>query len=74
MNWGNTVATTKPQRSATLYLLNPSFNTFGGISRWQARIGEEITLFGNAANAGEVLLSAKTGTGKTSGHMIYEVV
>lgn len=74
MNWGNTVATTKPQRSATLYLLQPSFNTFGGISRWQARYGEEITVFGNAANAGEVLLSAKVGTGKTSGHILYEVV
>lgn len=72
--WGNTIATTKAQRAATLYLLAPSFNTFGGISRWQARYGEEITVFGNAANAGEVLLSAKTGTGKTSGHILYEVV
>lgn len=74
MNWGNTVATTKPQRAATLYLLQPSLNTFGGISRWQARYGEEITVFGNAANAGEALLSSKAGTGKTSGHIIYEVV
>lgn len=73
-NFGNTVATTKPQRSSTLYLLPLSFNTFGGITRWQARMGEEITMFGNANNAGEVILSAKTGTGKTSGHIIYEVV
>ena len=74
MNWGNTIATTKAQRAATLYLLQPSLNTYGGISRWQARYGEEITTYGNANNAGEVLLSAKTGTGKTSGHIIYEVV
>jgi hypothetical protein len=74
MNWGNTIATTKAQRSSTLYLLQPSLNTFGGISRWQARYGEEITVFGNAANAGEVLLSSKAGAGKTSGHIIYEVV
>jgi hypothetical protein len=72
--WGNTVATVKPQRSSTLYLLATSLNTYGGIYRWQARYGEEITLFGNAANAGEVLLSSKVGTGKTSGHILYEVV
>jgi hypothetical protein len=73
-NWGNTAATSGAQRAATLYLLSLSCNTFGGISRWQARYGEEITVFGTAANAGEVLLSSKTGTGKSSGHIIYEVV
>ena len=73
-SWGNTAGTSGAQRSSALYLLQTSFNTFGGIHRWQARLGEEITLFGNAANAGELLLSAKTGTGKTSGHMIYELV
>lgn len=72
-SWGSTAATTFPQRSSTLYLLAPSFNTFGGISRWQARIGEEITVMGTTATSGEVVLSAKTGTGKTSGHIIYEV-
>jgi hypothetical protein len=73
-NWGNTVATTKPQRSSTLYLLQPSVNTYGGISRWQARYGEEITFYGNANSVGEVLLSSKVGTGKSSGHILYEVV
>jgi hypothetical protein len=73
-SWGNTAATSGAQRSATLYLLEPSFNGYGGIYRWQARIGEEITLFGNAANVGEVLLSSKNGATKTSGHMLYEVV
>jgi hypothetical protein len=73
-NWGNTAATSGGQRAATLYLLMPSVNTYGGIYRWQARQNEEITLFGTAVNAGEVLLSAKTGTGKSSGQIIYEVV
>jgi hypothetical protein len=72
--WGSTAATTFPQRSSTLYLLQPSFNTFGGIARWQARYGEEITVVGTTATAGEVCLSSKAGTGKTSGHIIYEVV
>lgn len=72
-SWGSTAATTFPQRSSTLYLLAPSFNTFGGISRWQARIGEELTVQGTTASFGEVILSAKTGTGKTSGHIYYEV-
>jgi len=73
-SWGNTAATSGAQRSSTLYLLQLSLNTYGGISRWQARYGEEITGFGNTATGAEVLLSSKTGTGKSSGHMIYEVV
>lgn len=70
------VATTKPQRSATLHLLKLSFNAYGGIARWQARHGEEITIVGNTASLGECSLSAFTGgtTGATSGHVLYEVV
>ena len=30
-SWGSTAATTFPQRSSTLYLLNLSLNTYGGI-------------------------------------------
>lgn len=68
------VATTKPQRSATLHLLALSCNMYGGIARWQARHGEEINLVGNAVNTGEVSLSAFTGgtPGPCSGHCIYE--
>ena len=73
-SFGSTAATTFPQRSATGYLLDLSLNTFGGISRWQARYGEEITSFGNTQPAGEVVLSSKTDAGKTSGHILYEVV
>lgn len=73
-SWGSTAATTFPQRSSTLYLLNLSLNTFGGIARWQARYGEELTVYGNTASGGEVALSSKTGTGKTSGHILFEVV
>ncbi len=73
-SWGSTAATTFPQRSSTLYLLNLSLNTFGGISRWQARPGEELTCQGTTATAGEILISSKTGAGKTSGHIIYEVL
>lgn len=73
-SWGSTAATTFPQRSSTLYLLQPSLNTFGGIARWQARYGEEISVYGNTASGGEVCLSSKVGAGKTSGHILYEVV
>lgn len=72
--WGSTAATTFPQRSSTLQLLNLSLNTYGGIARWQARYGEEITAYGNTASLGELCLSSKAGTGKSSGHIIYEVV
>jgi hypothetical protein len=73
-SWGSTAATTFPQRSSTLYLLNLSLNTYGGIARWQARYGEEITSYGNTASGGEVILSSKAGTGKSSGHIIFEAV
>lgn len=72
--WGSTAATTFGQRSSTLYLLQPSLNTYGGIARWQARYGEEIGIIGNTASLGEVCLSSKAGTGKSSGHLIYELV
>ena len=47
-----TASTTKPQRSATLGLLNLSYNAFGGIVRWVAAPGEEIGVLGNAASFG----------------------
>lgn len=70
---GNT-NTTKPQRSTTLHLLNLSFNAFGGIVRWVAAPGEEITTIGNTASLGEVSLSAFTGgtTGLMGAHLVYE--
>lgn len=73
---GNTAATTKPQRSATLHLLHLSFNAYGGIVRWVARPGEEISVVGNSASLGEASLTAYTGgtTGAMSAHVLYEVV
>jgi hypothetical protein len=69
------IATTKPQRSATLHLLALSFNAYGGIVRWVARPGEELSVVGNTASLGEVSLSAFTGgtPGAISGHCVYEV-
>lgn len=67
-------STTKPQRSATLGLLNLSFNAFGGIVRWLAAPGSEIGVLGNTASLGEVSLSAYTGgtPGLMGAHIIYE--
>ena len=69
------VSTTKPQRSATLgHLLQHSFNAFGGIVRWQARQGEEITVVGNTASLDEVSYSGHTGSsGIISSHLVYEL-
>ena len=68
---GNTF-TTAPQRSATAHLLNLSLNAFGGIVRWLAAPGEEITIIGNTQPLGEVSLSCFTGgtPGLLGGHMI----
>lgn len=69
------VSTTKPQRSSTLgHLLQHSFNAFGGLVRWQARQGEEITVYGNGTTTGEVSYSGHTGSsGIVSAHCYYEV-
>ena len=71
---GNSNATNKPQRSSSLHLLNLSFNAFGGIVRWVAAPGEEISIVGNSASLGEVSLSAFTGgtAGLLGAHAIYE--
>lgn len=68
-------STTKPQRSSTLgALLNLSFNAFGGIVRWVAAPGEELTLLGNTASLGELSLNAFTGgtPGLMGSHFILE--
>ena len=69
-----TASTTKPQRSATLGLLNLSYNAFGGIVRWVAAPGSELKLLGNTASLGEISLSAYTGgtPGLTGAHILYE--
>lgn len=71
---GFAASTTKPQRSATLYLLTPSFNAFGGIVRWVAAPEEDISMLGNTASLGELGISAFTGgtPGLTSSHIILE--
>jgi len=66
---------TKRQRSATLGLLNLSYNAFGGIVRWHAYDpSENLKMLGNVASFGELSLSAYSGgtPGLTGAHMIYE--
>jgi len=69
-------STTKPQRAATLGLLNLSFNAFGGIVRWVAYPGEELWMLGNTASFGEFSLSAYTGgtPGLMGSHIVYETL
>lgn len=73
---GGNSATTDPQRSSTLHLLNFSFNMFGGVVRWVANPGYEISLIGNTASLGDISLSGFTGTGAaaTSGHLLMEAM
>lgn len=67
-------ATTPPQRSASLHLLNLSLQAFGGAIRWAAAPGEEIYQVGNAVNVGETSLSAFTGSGTPtiSSNVVFE--
>lgn len=67
-------STTKPQRSATLGLLNLSFNANGGNVKFQAPPYGELILLGNTASFGEISLSHYTGgtPGLLGAHFIYE--
>lgn len=67
-------ATTKPQSSATLHLLQLSLQAFGGVIRWVAAPGQEIYQVGNAVNVGETSLDAFTGSGTPtiSSHIHFE--
>ena len=67
-------ATTQPQRSVTAHLLNLTFNAFGGIVRWVAAPGEEISMIGNTQPLGEISFSGFTGSGAgpVGSHIIYE--
>ena len=74
---GNSNATLKPQRSATLKLANCSLNAFGGVYFWRAnRVEETFQIVGASANTGEITLSAFTGgtPGAVGSHMIYETL
>jgi hypothetical protein len=71
----NQWATTKPQRSSSLHLINCSLNAFGGVYFWRAnKVDECIAVYGASANIGEASLSAYTGgtPGALGAHMIYE--
>lgn len=69
------VWTTAPQVNAAIHLLNLGFNAFGGVVRWVAAPGEELTIIGNAVNTGGMSWSAFTGgtPGLMSAHTVYEV-
>lgn len=73
---GNRWATLKPRRDTAAHLLNLAFNAFGGIVRWLAAPGEEVSMVGNAASLGELSLSALTGgaPGAMGAHVIYETL
>lgn len=70
----NKAATLKPRRDVAAHLLNLSLNAFGGIVRWVAAPGEEISMVGNTASLGETSLSAFTGgtAGLLGAHLVYE--
>lgn len=70
-------ATSLPQTSATLHLLNLSLNAFGGINFWRANKWDECpTLLGNAVNVGGLTVSAWSGgtPGAIGAHCIYEAL
>jgi len=73
---GGNSAATDPQRDTAGHLLHFSFNAFGGIVRWVAADGYEISMVGNAASLGDCSLSgvATTGAAATSGHILFETV
>lgn len=69
-------STTKPQRSATLGLLNLSFNAYGGIVKWVDQDSQGIGMLGNTASLGELGISCYTGgtPGACGAHIHYETM
>jgi hypothetical protein len=69
-------ATTKPVPLSNGSILRQSFNAYGGLVRWQARQGEELTTIGQSANFGELSYSSGTGnvTAPVSWHILLEQV
>lgn len=69
-------ATTMPQRDTAKHLLQLGFNAFGGIVRWVAYPGEEITTYGlvatGSALGGELSISSAAGAGLLGTHWIHE--
>ncbi len=69
-------ATTAPQSSASLHLLELSMNAFGGIIRWNAAPTQQWNMIGNATPVGETILSANTpgagGSALLTSHLLYE--
>ena len=74
LNVGNVFGTSYNTRTLANHLINLSFNAFGGIVRWVAAPGEELTIVGNTAPLGTLSLSCWTGgtPGLLGGHIIYE--
>jgi hypothetical protein len=71
--YGQVYATTYP--TTGLHALQLSLNTFGGIIRWVAAPGEEVVSIGAATLLpvdADLTLSAITGTGIISTHLIVE--
>lgn len=73
---GGNSAGTDPQRDTAGRLLNFSFNAFGGIVRWVAADGYEISMVGNTASLGDLSLSGygSTGAAPTAGHILFETL
>lgn len=67
-------STTKPIPLTAGSLLRQSFNAYGGLVRWQARQGEEITTIGQSANFGEVSYSAVNVSGQTSAQVSWHIL
>lgn len=66
-------ATTKPQRSATLYLSAVGINGFGGILRKNFPPQQEPGLLGNTASLGEISISMSN-AGGTAGLVNSEII
>lgn len=73
---GQTAATTFPQRSATLHLMDLSLNAFAGTAKWQAYEQRWCpTLFGVVLGVGDSVISCRAGTiGAITGSITYEPV
>jgi hypothetical protein len=67
-------STTKPIPLSNGSVLRHSFNAYGGLVRWQARQGEEITTIGQSANFGEISYSTVNATNQASALVSWHIL
>lgn len=71
---GYVAASTGPTIASTQHLGNFALNTFGGVVRWVAAVGEEVWATAATAPNGEIVLDSISGIGVVTQDIRFEEI